>query len=249
MQHTQLVAPATSQLPGGNVTDLLPASKQVDEDISMLDSPRGCSAETGGGGAQSGRKCKASSSAAQQSTKRLTTANTRRTRALKRTCKEVEADKSETSGDTPKTSVMPTCLKKAPQWIENTLELCAVVGNGDAEWVGFVNIWLSLQKKKGFDGDEAFQTWWQNLQPEDRQDEEGNGWLMLSQPDAVDWSSLEFYGINGTVSIVVGLAWWREKVYKLPMVEHRQHKFRAEEVQKFEETLDDITYVFTELKR
>ena len=72
---------------------------------------------------------------------------------------------------------------------------------------------------------------------------------MLSWPDVVDWSRLELFGINGIVSIVAGLAWWREKVYGLPSAEHRQRKFREEEMQKFEEALDDVTYVFGELKR
>lgn len=185
---------------------------------------------------------------------------------------------------TPKTLTITKCPKNAPTWIENTLELCTAVGGGDAKWVGFVNIWMALQKKKGFDGEgrlggsgrpkaisdwlqrkrpaafrpltfdmklytNAFRTWWRSLQPEAREDGEGEGFLMLSRPDVVDWSRLELFGINRIVSIVAGLAWWREKVYGLPSAEHCQRKFKEEEMQKFEEALDDVTYVFGELKR
>jgi len=36
----------------------------------------------------------------------------------------------------PKTLAMPKCPKNTPEWIESTVELCAVVGDGNAKWVG-----------------------------------------------------------------------------------------------------------------
>ncbi|KAE9386057.1 hypothetical protein BT96DRAFT_747843, partial [Gymnopus androsaceus JB14] len=61
-----------------------------------------------------------------------------------------------------------------PKWIESAVELCAVVGDGNAKWVGLVNIWLALQKKKGFDSEgrlggsgrpKAIGDWLQRKQP------------------------------------------------------------------------------------
>ncbi|KAE9398071.1 hypothetical protein BT96DRAFT_822518, partial [Gymnopus androsaceus JB14] len=73
--------------------------------------------------------------------------------------------------------------------------------------------------------------------------------LNLNRATVAKWNDISFFSINGIVSIVAALAWWREKIYSLQSDEHYEQQLKEKEVGKFEQAVVDVTYDFGELNK
>lgn len=88
----------------------------------------------------------------------------------------------------------------------------------------------------------AFVAWWDNMQPEGRTRSE-DSFMEYSREEKWSWDKVVF-GVNGAVNVVVALAWWRRAVYEMQPKGYREEEQAELEQERFEQALDEVSYVF-----
>lgn len=89
---------------------------------------------------------------------------------------------------------------------------------------------------------EDFENWYKACAPGWRRDR-GIG-IRLTRESGQDWSELERFGPNGIVSFVVGLAWWKKAVERLPCTTHRERQHKLLQHGLYEGAQDEVAYTF-----
>ncbi|KAK7041912.1 SERTA domain-containing protein 3 [Paramarasmius palmivorus] len=97
-----------------------------------------------------------------------------------------------------------------------------------------------MQDLQGYAHD--FTTWYRNCSPSWRT-EDSSGFDM-PRSSGGDWSSLARFGPNGIVNFVVGLAWWKGELKKLPCRTPREQQFKGSQLALYKAALDEVDYTF-----
>ncbi|KAK7017499.1 SERTA domain-containing protein 3 [Paramarasmius palmivorus] len=91
-----------------------------------------------------------------------------------------------------------------------------------------------------------FEAWYKNCSPSWRKGN-ANG-IRLSRDAGEDWSSIAKFGPNGIVNFVVGLAWWKQELRKLPCRTPRERQAKAGHFALYTAALEEIDYTFRSLR-
>ncbi|KAK7022849.1 SERTA domain-containing protein 3 [Paramarasmius palmivorus] len=87
-----------------------------------------------------------------------------------------------------------------------------------------------------------FISWFSECSPEWRQREAGT--FMMSRDGGSDWSAIAVTGVNGIVSIVAALAWWKEALNNFSQSTSRQQQTLRRHYSVYEQVLDEVLYTF-----
>ncbi|KAK7020167.1 SERTA domain-containing protein 3 [Paramarasmius palmivorus] len=93
---------------------------------------------------------------------------------------------------------------------------------------------------------DEFEAWYKHCAPSWRK-ASGPG-IRLSREEGKDWTSMAKFGINGIVNFVVGLAWWKLELKRLPCRTPRERQFKAGQFALYMAALDEVDYTFRSLK-
>ncbi|KAK7028203.1 SERTA domain-containing protein 3 [Paramarasmius palmivorus] len=93
---------------------------------------------------------------------------------------------------------------------------------------------------------ESYMDWLSECSPEWRRRDPETG--MMAR-DGTDWSAIAVGGVNGIVSLVAALVWWREGVSSLTGDTYRERQTTSRHFDIYREALNEVHYTFQELDK